>query len=52
MDLVDPPGVVLYVLVVLRIDRLHLTGCGALGEERGDEKLREAVQGTWEWRHG
>jgi len=49
VDLVQPPRIVLQILVVLRVDGLHLSGGGAFGEERGDEELGEAVQGTCGW---
>jgi hypothetical protein len=46
MNLVQPPAIVLQILVILGVDGLHLAGSGAFGEKRGDEELGEAVQGT------
>ena len=46
--LIDPPGVVRNVLLVLRVDSLHLPVSGGLGEERTEEELGEPVQGPTE----
>lgn len=46
MNLMQPPAIVLQIFVVLGVNGLHFAGGGAFGEERGDEKLGETVQGT------
>ena len=45
-ELVPPPKVVLEVLLVLAVHSVHLAVDAALGEERGQEKLREPIQCT------
>ena len=48
LNLIDPPGVVRNVLLVLGVDGIHLPVCGRLGEERAYKELRESVQRSTE----
>ena len=45
VHLVDPPGIIGNVLLVLRVDSIDLPVSGRLGKEGGEEELREPVQG-------
>ena len=44
LNLIDSPGVVRNILLVLGVDGIHLPVCGRLREERADKELRESVQ--------
>ena len=46
VHLVDPPGIIGNVLLVLRVDSIDLPVSGRLGKEGGEEELREPVQST------
>ena len=48
LNLIDPPGVVRNILLVLRVDSIHLPVSGGLGEERGEKELRESVESSTE----
>ena len=46
--LVDAKTVIVDILGMLAVDGVELSVGGALGEERGDEKLREAIESAIE----
>ena len=46
LNLVDSPGVVRNVLLVLGVDGIHLPVGGRLSEERAHKELRESVQSS------
>ena len=48
LNLIDPPGVVRNILLVLRVDSIHLPVSGGLGEERAEKELRESVESSTE----